>query len=151
MRHCTFSGIPDPLSMIRSSTLFSVFFVMILIVPLSAEGHVIISAEENVMNVMESNVEMFVKMNAGLVMRKIGITGIWIIIPVKAHAKNVTSVYIANASLSQFVMNAMPAMRKPTNVLVSAILVTNAKNKADVKKNAENAINAKLLMIKESV
>ncbi len=125
---------------------------MILIVPWSAEGHVIISATKNAGTAMRINVGVSVNRNAGLVIMKIGI--IWIRATlVKAHAKNVTSVYIANASHSQFVMNAMPAMRKPTNVLISAILVTNAKNRAleDVKNNADNVITARQLIIKESV
>jgi len=44
-------------------------------------------------------------------------------------------------------------MRKPIDVLMFVILATNAKNRAleDVKNNADSAINAKLLMIKESV
>jgi len=124
---------------------------MILIATWSAEEHVIISAAENAGIAMKSNAELFVKKNAGLVLMKIRI--IMRVIPVKVNVQDVTSAWITNAIRSQLVLNALPAIMKPINVLIPAIPARNvgALGGQTVKKNVKNVICAKQLIPKGNV
>tara|TARA_B100000315_G_C14512523_1_gene557653 strand:- start:926 stop:1264 length:339 start_codon:yes stop_codon:yes gene_type:complete len=100
-----------------------------------------------------SNAEISVKMNAGLVMRKIRITRTRIPIPAKAHVQDVMNAQIPNAIPSQFVLNAMNAGRKPMNALMFAInaMIVKALEDQTVGKDAINVMNVKPLTHKENV